>query len=62
MIKRQPAPKAIYRVVEVCIDDIPEEASLEYEPYNILQRKIETLCAITGCTEREAQRMVLEML
>lgn len=63
VIKRQraPAPRGKY-IVEVSINDVPEEASLEYEPYNILQQKIEALMELTGGTERECERMVLEML
>lgn len=41
---------------------MPEEASLEYEPYTILQRKIEALMELTGGTERECERMILGML
>jgi hypothetical protein len=49
-------------IVEVSIDEMPEEASLEYEPYTILQKKIEALMELTGGTERECERMILEML
>ena len=56
----RPAPRAY--IVEVSIDDIVEEASLEYEPYTILQRKIEALMELTGMTEREAELTILEML
>lgn len=57
-IKRQPTRL----VVEVSIDDVPEEASLEYEPFEILQRKIEALMELTGGTEQQCERMILEML
>lgn len=60
-VKRQPIARR-QLIVEISIDEMPEEASLEYEPYEILQRKIEVLSELLGCTEREAQRMVLEML
>ena len=56
----RPAPRAY--IVEVSIDDIVEEASLEYEPYTILQRKIEALMELTGATEQQAERMILGML
>ena len=49
-------------IVEISIDDVPEEASMEYEPYTILSRKIENLVALTGMTEREAELTILEML
>ena len=60
--KAPPLPRATVYVREVCIDDMPEEASLEYEPFNILQQKIEALMELTGGTERECERMVLGML
>lgn len=60
-IKRQPIRPTRY-VVEVSIDHMPEEASLEYEPFEILQRKIEALMELTGGTERECERMILGML
>ena len=60
-IKRQPLTRK-QLIVEISIDEVPEEASLEYEPYTVLQNKIEALCEMTGCTEREAQKMILEML
>ncbi len=53
--------KPIY-VVEMSIDEVPEEASLEHEPYEILQRKIEALMELTGGTEAQCERMILEML
>ena len=43
-------------------DDIVEEASCEYEPYEILQRKIEALMELIGASEEEAERMILRML
>lgn len=46
----------------VRIDDQPEEASLEYEPSEVLQRKIEALSEILGCTEEEAERLFFERL
>lgn len=58
-IKRRPAPTYI---VEVSIDDVVEESSMEYEPYTILQNKIDNLVALTGMTEREAELTILEML
>lgn len=62
-IKKQPVSRSRSRlIVEVSINGMPEEASLEYEPFNILQQKIEALMEITGGTERECERMVLEML
>lgn len=60
-IKRQPIARRNF-IVEVRIDDLPEEASLEYEPFEILQRKIEALMELTGGTERECERMILGML
>lgn len=60
-IKRQSVPRTRY-IVEVSVNDMPEEASLEYEPFNILQAKIEALMELTGGTERECERMVLGML
>lgn len=61
-IKRQPTRARARYIVEVSIDQVPEEASLEYEPYTILQRKIEALMELTGGTERECERMILGML
>lgn len=65
-IKRQPISRAQqraqFRVIHISIDDIPEEASLEYEPFTVLQNKIEALMEVTGATEQQAQRMVLELL
>jgi hypothetical protein len=49
-------------VIELSIDDVPDEASLEYEPYTVLTNKITALSDLLGCSEREAQRMILEML
>jgi hypothetical protein len=60
-VKRQPVPRRLV-IVEVAIDEVPEEASLEYEPYTILQNKIEALMELTGGTERDCERMILEML
>lgn len=60
-IKRQPITRR-HLVVELSIDDVPEEASLEFEPFEILQRKIEALMELTGGTEAQCERMVLEML
>lgn len=60
-IKRQPVARRNF-IVEVSIDHMPEEASLEYEPFEILQRKIEALMELTGGTERECERMILGML
>lgn len=62
-IKRQAVarPRATY-VVEMNIDELPEEASLEYEPHTILQQKIEFLMEELGCSEREANRMVFGLL
>lgn len=60
VLKKQ--PKAPRYIVEVAIDDVPEEASLEFEPFEVLQRKIEALMAITGGTEQQCERMILEML
>lgn len=60
-IKRQPIARRNF-IVEVSIDHMPEEASLEYEPFEILQRKIEALMELTGGTERECERMILGML
>lgn len=61
-IKRQPTRARARYIVEVSIDQVPEEASLEYEPYTILQHKIEALMELTGGTERECERMILGML
>lgn len=60
-VKRQPIARR-QLIVEISIDDMPEEASLEYEPYEILQRKIEALMELTGGTEQQCERMLLEML
>lgn len=59
-VKKQPRAKQYY--VELSIDDVPEEASLEFEPYEVLQRKIEVLMELTGGTEQQCERMILEML
>ena len=42
--------------------EVVEEASWDNEPFTVLQRKIEALMAITGGTEEQCERMVLEML
>jgi hypothetical protein len=58
MIKRRP----IFVVIEERrFDDAIEEGSLEYEPFNILQRRVDAICELTGCTEREAQRLVFDL-
>jgi hypothetical protein len=49
-------------IVEVSLDNVPEEASLEYEPFTILQNKIEALMELTGGTEEQCEKMVLRML
>jgi hypothetical protein len=58
MLKRQP----IFVVIEDrrFSDDV-EEASFDYEPHNILQRRIDAICELTGCTEREAQHLVFSL-
>lgn len=54
--------RAQFRVIHISIDDVPEEASLEYEPFTVLQNKIEALMEVTGATEEQANRMILELL
>lgn len=49
-------------ITVLCIDDVPEEASTEYEPTEVLQRKIEALAEILNCTEEEAERAFFERL
>lgn len=61
-IYRRPASKQQVFVIEMSIDDLPEEASLEYEPHTILQRKIEFLMQELGCSEQAANRMVFGLL
>lgn len=48
--------------VTVNQSDLEEVGTLETEPYFVLTRKIESLSQLLGCTEREAERMILEML
>ena len=42
--------------------DIEDHASLEYEPSQVLERKIEALAEILGCTEEQAERVFFERL
>ena len=44
------------------IDDVEELASLDYEPSQVLERKIEALAEILGCTEEQAERVFFERL
>lgn len=55
-------PRAVVIIEDSSFDAPVEESSLEYEPYEILQRKIEAMMEITGATEEEAERMILNML
>lgn len=59
-VRRQPSVVVVIEERRFA-DDVVEEASLEYEPYNILQRRIDAICELTGCTEREAQRLIFDL-
>jgi len=58
-VRRQPTVVVV--IEDRRFDDVVEEASLEYEPFNILQRRIDAIVNLTGCTEREAQRLVFDL-
>ena len=51
------------RVTEVSLTSVHEEqidvACDEHEPSNVLIRKIEQVAELLGCSEEEAQRIVL---
>lgn len=42
--------------------DVDEEASTQYEPSEVLQRKIEALAELLNCTEEEAEKAFFERL
>ena len=44
------------------IDDVPDEASTEYEPSEVLQRKINALAELLDCSPEEAERILLDRL
>lgn len=44
------------------IDDVPDEASTEYEPSEVLQRKVNALAELLDCTPEEAERLFFERL
>lgn len=43
-------------------NDVEDHASLDYEPSQVLERKIEALAEILGCTEEQAERVFFERL
>ena len=51
------------RVTEISLTSIHEEqidlADDTFEPSNVIQRKVEAVAELLGCTEAEAQRIVL---
>ncbi len=57
-IKRQ------VRITEVSLTSIHEEqidlADDTFEPSNVIARKIEAVAELLGCTEAEAERIVLD--
>ena len=52
------------RITEISLTSVHEEqidlADDEYEPSNMLIRKIEQVAELLGCTEAEAERIVLD--
>lgn len=51
------------RITEVSLTSVHEEqidlADDTFEPSNVIQRKVEAVAELLGCTEAEAQRIVL---
>ena len=58
--------KQITRMKPVIVLDVVEEfddvGSWDNEPFEVLQRKIEAMMALTGATEEQAEKMILGML
>ena len=52
------------RITEISLTSVHEEqidlADDEHEPSNVIQRKVEAVAELLGCTEAEAQRIVLD--
>ena len=52
------------RITEISLTSVHEEqidlADDEYEPSNMLIQKIEQVAELLGCTEAEAERIVLD--
>lgn len=51
------------RITEISLTSVHEEqidlADDTFEPSNVIQRKVEAVAELLGCTEAEAQRIVL---
>lgn len=51
------------RITEISLTSVHEEqinlADDSFEPSNVIQRKVEAVAELLGCTEAEAQRIVL---
>ena len=54
------AVKSIALTIEFA--DIDDMVSTEYEPSEVLQRKIEALAEMLNCTEEEAERAFFDRL
>lgn len=52
------------RITEISLTSVHEEqidlADDSFEPSNVIQRKVEAVAELLGCTEAEAQRIVLD--
>lgn len=53
----------LVRITEISLTSVHEEqidlADDTFEPSNVIQRKVEAVAELLGCTEAEAQRIVL---
>ena len=52
----------IKQFTEISITDVEDTADETYEPYAVLRAKTEHLADLLGCSEAEAERILLDRL